>query len=229
MPVMEIPRFRDEIRISDLESFYRFRLSQTTVLWPDQAIPLLGYMCWPNDPAVRGELVLQLRNWSGGSQAVPPRLARIQHEWLRVTDIFHTYYDLCQGQHQQGRGGPSIGKAVELVEANAKSWGTGAANLWSLWDKHKDVAHLVTAATLVCGDVHTRSGNKPFGPFGLQVDQFGPFQMTMLMPDLILAVGLEFERHGLKRIPSGRSEPKFDPDTLWRIPPDINVVPLPPP
>ena len=98
-------------------------------------------MCWPNDPAARGELVLQLRNWSGGSQAVPPRLARIQHEWLRVTDIFHTYYDLCQGQHQQGRGGPSIGKAVELVEANAKSWGTGAANLWSLWDKHKDVAH----------------------------------------------------------------------------------------
>jgi len=38
MPVMEIPLFRDEIRISDLESFYRFRLSQTTVLWPDQAI-----------------------------------------------------------------------------------------------------------------------------------------------------------------------------------------------
>ena len=87
----------------------------------------------------------------------------------------------------------------------------------------------MTAATLVCGDVRTTSGNKPFGPFGLQVDQFGPFQMTMLMPDLILAVGLEFERHGLKRIPSGRSEPKFDPNTLWRIPPDINVVPLPSP
>jgi len=42
MPVMEIPLFRDEIRISDLESFYRFRLSQTTVLWPDQAIGRSG-------------------------------------------------------------------------------------------------------------------------------------------------------------------------------------------
>jgi len=29
--------------------------------------------------------------------------------------------------------------------------------------------------------------------------------------------------------PSDWSEPKFDPNTLWRIPPDINVVPLPPP
>ena len=51
MPVMEIPLFRDEITISDLENLYKHRLSKTVVLWPNQAIPLLGYMCWPNDPA----------------------------------------------------------------------------------------------------------------------------------------------------------------------------------
>jgi hypothetical protein len=114
MPVMEIPRFRDEIRISDLESFYRFRLSQTTVLWPDQAIPLLGYMCWPNDPAARGELVLQLRNWSGGSQAVPPRLARIQHEWLRSQTFFIRTTTCARGSTSKG--------AEARVSARQSNW-----------------------------------------------------------------------------------------------------------
>jgi hypothetical protein len=44
----------------DLEDLLRRRLSQTVVLWPDQAIPLLGYMGWPNDPADRDE---SLRAW----------------------------------------------------------------------------------------------------------------------------------------------------------------------
>jgi hypothetical protein len=49
------------------------------------------------------------------------------------------------------------------------------------------------------------------------------------MPDLVLAVALEFERLGLDVVPHARAEPTLDPETLWRIPPDINVVPLPPP
>ena len=53
--------------------------------------------------------------------------------------------------------------------------------------------------------------------------------MTMLLPDLVVAVGLEFERHGLNLVPYSRSEPSLDPETLWRIPPDINVAPLAPP
>ena len=50
MRIMEIPGFRDLIEISDLDYLYKSRLSQDVVLWPEQAIPLLGYMCWPNDP-----------------------------------------------------------------------------------------------------------------------------------------------------------------------------------
>jgi len=229
MRQMEIPSFRDEITISDLENLYKHRLSQTVVLWPNQAIPLLGYMCWPNDAAERDELMLALRNWSNGSQLAPPGLGRIQHEWLRIADTLHDHYDLHHGQHQQRRGGPSLGKAITLVAAAARSRGTRPANLWKLWEKYKDVAHVVTAAALVCADVRTRFGNEQIGPFGLGPDQFVPFQMTMLLPDLVVAVGLEFERHGLNLVPYSRSEPSLDPETLWRIPPDSNVAPLAPP
>jgi hypothetical protein len=53
--------------------------------------------------------------------------------------------------------------------------------------------------------------------------------MTMLLPDLVVAVGLGFERHGLNFVPYSRSKPTVDPETLWRIPPDINVASLAPP
>jgi hypothetical protein len=38
------------------------------VLWPDQAIPLAGYICHPNDPAAREELLGTLKSWSDGSE-----------------------------------------------------------------------------------------------------------------------------------------------------------------
>jgi hypothetical protein len=53
MRVMEIPGFPRKIEILDLDNLFRARLSQTVVMWPQQAIPLLGYMCYPNDPVAR--------------------------------------------------------------------------------------------------------------------------------------------------------------------------------
>jgi hypothetical protein len=229
MRVMEILPFPQKFENPDLANFLRARLSQTTVLWPKQAIALIGYMGWPNDATARDEALRNLRSWPGGSKDIPPRLARIQHEWLRVADIFHCYRDLVDGQHQERRGGPSIGKAITLVEANAKGRGTGAASLWLFWERYKDVGHLVTAATLICAEVRARFGNEPFGPFGLSVDQRSPFQIAMLMPDLVLAVALELEQRGLSHVPHARTEPVFDPESLWRIPADINVAPLSPP
>jgi len=233
MRVMEIPGFPEKVEISDLDDFFKPRLSQTVVIWPEQAIPLLGYMCHPNDPAAREALLVTLRSWPEASEdtppAVPKGLGRTQHEWQHVADIFHLHRDLVEGEHQTRRGGPSIGKAITLAQANAKSRGTGAATLWSDWSAYKDVAHLVTAAMLISAETRTRYRNKPFEPFGLRWDQFIPFQMTMLMPDLVLTVALEFERLGLSFVPHARSEPTLDPETLWRIPPDINVAPLTPP
>jgi hypothetical protein len=232
MRVMEIPGFPEKIEISNLDDLFKTRLSQTVVIWPEQAIPLLGYMCHPNDPAARDALLLTLRSWAEASEsapAVPKRLGRTQHEWQHVADIFHLHRDLVEGEHQARRGGPSIGKAITLAEANAKSRGTGAATLWSDWSAYKDVAHLVTAATLISAEARTRYRNQPFEPSGLWFDRFTPFQMAMLMPDLVLAVALEFERLGLSFVPPAGSESALDPETLWHIPPDINVAPLPPP
>jgi hypothetical protein len=148
---------------------------------------------------------------------------------VRFADIFQRYCDLVAGQHEEARGGPSIGKAITLVEANATSWGTGAANLWKLWGTYKDVAHLVTAASLVCGETRKRILDRPLPANGLKVTQIIPFQMVLLMPDFVLAVAMEFERQGLAVASSARTEPALDPDTLWRIPADINVVPIRPP
>jgi hypothetical protein len=233
MRVMEIPPFPRKIEIPDLDDFIRSRLSQTVVMWPDQAIPLLGYMCRPNDGEARDDFVRTLRKWPEASKAVPPtvpgKLNRNQNDWLRVADVLHLLCDLAEGRHQARRGGPSVGKAITLVESNAKSWGTKASSLWQHWSTYKDVAHLVTAATLVCAEARTKSRIQWFGPHGLSVNQIVPFQMALLMPDLVLAVAMEFERLGLSVLSHARTEPPLNPETLWRIPPDINVVPVPPP
>jgi hypothetical protein len=231
MRVMEIPAFPQKIEIPDLDRFYRARLSETDVIWPEQAIQLLGYKCYPNDPEARDALRRTIWSWQNGSEAaplaVPEGLSRIEKDWLRVADIFHLHCDLVEGQHQARRGGPSIGKAITLMAANAKSLGTGTATLWKNWSAYKDVAHLVTAVALICAEARTRCRNKPLGPFQPSWKQLVPFQMAMLMPDLVLAVALDFERFGLSVVPHARTEPTLDPRTVWRIPPDINVRLLP--
>jgi hypothetical protein len=233
MRVMEIPPLPRTVEIADLENLLRTRLGNTVVMWPDQAIPLLGYMCRPDDETARDALVRTFWSWADASDHVPPiapdELRRIQANWLKVADIFHVYCDLIEGRHQERRGGPSIGKAITLVEANAKSWGTGAANLWKLWGTYKDVAHLVTAATLICDQARNWSRGRSLGPSRLSATQIIPFQMALLMPDFVLAVAMEFERHGLAVASNPRKESALDPDTLWRIPADINVVPFLPP
>jgi len=231
MRVMEIPPFPRTIEIPDLENLLRIRLGNTTVMWPHQAIPLLGYMCHPNDETARDALVRTLWSWADASENVPPlapdELRRIQTNWLRVADIFHVHCDLIGGRHQERRGGPSIGKAITLVEATTRSWGTGAANLWKLWGTYKDVAHLVTAATLICAEARNIFRDRPPGSSGLRATQIIPFQMAWLMPDFVLAVAMEFERHGLRIASPERKESALDPETLWRMPADINVVPFP--
>jgi hypothetical protein len=230
MRVMEIPPFPRKIEISDLDNFVRTRLSQTIVVWPEQSIPLLGYMCYPNNADARALLIGMLRSWQSGSGDQPSlrrKLGRIQHDWLRTADAFHLLSDLIGGKHQLRRGGPSVGKAITLAESVAKSRGTGGATLWKMWSTYKDAAHLVTAATLVFAHARNMAGPKPFGPFGLSSGQFGQFTMTMLMPDLIIAVALSCECLGLGFVPHGLEQPTLDPKTLWRIPPDINVVPIP--
>jgi len=82
MRVMEIPPFPRKIEILHPENFLRTRLGETVVMWPDQAIPQLGYMCFPNDEAARDDLVRTLHCWphhsGGGQPTVPDGLGQIQ-------------------------------------------------------------------------------------------------------------------------------------------------------
>ena len=231
MRQMNLPPFPRTIEISDFEYFLRTRLGQTICLWPEQAFPLLCYMCYPNDPEPRDDLYRTLWQWAEASETarptIPPKLGRIQHEWLRVADIFHHFCDLLKGEHQEHRGGPSVGKAITLVEENTESRGTGAATLWKLWAKYKDVAHLISAAALICADARNRFPKPLSGPFDLDPEHFLPLHLTMLMPDLVLAVGMEFERLGLIIVSDTRDELALDPNTVWRIRPEMNVVPFP--
>jgi hypothetical protein len=46
---------------------------------------------------------------------------------------------------------------------------------------------------------------------------------------VVLSVGLFLQNYGLETVPYSREESLFDPETLWRIKPDLNVTPLEPP
>src|SRR5947199_10393154 len=106
-------------------------------------------MAWPNEPAARDDGLHMLRSWGHGSTAVPPRLRRIQHEWLRVADVFHWYCDLMDGRHQARRGRRSIGTGPTSLAAGAQSCGTREASRGRNGAKYQDRSHLVTASERV--------------------------------------------------------------------------------
>jgi hypothetical protein len=153
------------------------------------------------------------------------KLKLIQQHWARTADILHHHYDLAQGEHQKGRGGPSVGKAIHLIATNAKTKGTGKSILWQIWRDYKDVSHLVTAANLVAAEAQHRSRTEQWRI----VPRLQPVQVTHLLPDLVLAVGLTFEKYGLDAPVHGSEGPLLDPVNLWRIPTDIRLAPISPP
>jgi hypothetical protein len=188
-------------------------------------------MAWPNDPEARAASEPLLRRWFEGSKANPPRLRQIQTDWVRVADIFSLHYDLAAGSHQHRRGGSSIGKAIAVTAASIRAKGANTANLWRAWKAYKDVAHLVAAAGVISAQARILASVKPFGKSGLPSGQILllPFLIAMLMPDFVISLALSFQEYGLSSIPQSREQPMLDPDTLWRVPPDIGAVAVPPP
>ena len=58
MRTMEIHPFPGpQIQITDLELLIKPRLLDDLVIWPNQALPLVGYMAWQNDAAARNRWV----------------------------------------------------------------------------------------------------------------------------------------------------------------------------
>jgi hypothetical protein len=226
MRTMEIGGFPGRrIHITDLASVVKGRLFSDYVNWPEQGVPLVGYMVWPNDEAARNRWIDAHRQEDGSAiQRLVHKFKIVQRHWASVADIVSLHFDLAQGGHQKARGGASVGKAIALIDANARSKGTSAAKLWENWATYKDVAHLAAAAVLVSGDAWARFGSLPQG---LKLGQFQPYRMAMLVPAVVLSVAMTIEDYGLQFTTRGSNESLFDPETLWRIPADINLTPLP--
>jgi hypothetical protein len=71
---------------------------------------------------------------------------------------------------------------------------------------------------------------KSFGSLALPALQLlQPFVISMMLPELVLSLGLYWQDYGLRQVPYGREEPLLDPESVWRIPSNINLTPLPPP
>src|SRR5579859_536003 len=234
MRTMKIPPFPKRIEISDIEALTNSRLGEKFSL-SEQARALAEYMFHPASEEARTSFGSALRSSPDPLRLNLKGMRRAQYTWLRVADVFHVYYDLATGGHQSRRGGATISKAVHLAAKNTKSLGTSEATFWSAWKAYKDVAPLVTATITIFANARIVITSEYVAAFRTHDDaepikpaQLTPFQIALLMPDLVLAVGRSFEEFELTKI-NNRSDAGLDPETLWRIPEDVNVEPIPPP
>jgi hypothetical protein len=234
MRTMSIPAFPDRIEIADIAAFTNARLA-AEFKSSEQGSVLAGYMFYPASEASRASFWGALRSIPEPLRLNLKGMNRTQYRWLRVTDVFHIYYDMAVGGHQVRRGGATISKAVHLAAKNTRTLGTSEATFWSTWKAFNDVAHLVSAAVLIWDNARRVAANDYLGAFrthddaeSITLDQLSPYHITLLMPDFVLAVARSFQDFALTRVTSG-PDAGLDLDTLWRIPEDINVVAVPPP
>jgi hypothetical protein len=234
MRTMSIPPFPDRVEIADIAAFTNARLAGEFKS-PEQASALAGYMFYPVSETARASFQSLIRSVPDPLRLNLKGMSRIKYRWLRAADVFHVYYDMSIGGHQSRRGGATISKAVHLAAKNTKSLGTSEPTFWSAWKAFKDVAPLVTATVLIWDNARRVFKDEYLGAFRthddaepITLDQLSPFHITLLMPDFVLAVARSFEDFALTKVTS-RLDAGLDLDTLWRIPEEINVVPVPPP
>jgi hypothetical protein len=252
MRKMEIPPFRSKVEISDvsaLEYLYKTRLSQKADIRATQAIPLLGYMGWPNDTLARENAMQTLKGWLEGQENshVPDNMILIHRHWAGVADIVQLRFAMSHGRHQECRGGVSTGKAVSLAAEEIESRGASESSLWQNWSNYKDAAHLIAAAMLVCADMKERNRR---APFGITLQDLLPVRVVCLVPEIVIGIALSYQDYGLSSAsntgqmvddgcgsgvkaiinddPDNSGHPMLDAETVWRIPENINVEPIEP-
>ncbi len=196
MRTMELPYLPRKVEIDDLENLYKTRLKQKPERRAEIAIPLLGYMAWPNDAATREQAMEALRAWLEGGE---PReflkqIPLLHRNWGKVADIIQLHRALSAGGHQQRRRGASVGKAIYLSSQRIEARGTGGAKMWEGWSKYKDAGHLIAAAIAVCADMQRRNRQNPLG-VGFQ--ELLPVRVVCLVPELVIGVALHYQEYGL--------------------------------
>src|SRR5262245_65878231 len=101
MRTMQIRPFPGaKMPMTDPGSLIKQRLIHDLVVWPDQAVPLVGYMAWPNDPIMfQRWLEAHRRDDASAISDLAQGLTLIEQHWARVADIVHLHYDLDEGRH----------------------------------------------------------------------------------------------------------------------------------
>ena len=222
----------------------RLRRTDGPALVVRSGISLLAYMLWPNNEARRDgwvttNAVLHPLRDAGGRdfQAVPSdgvgspisavaklasgqleqEVAQVQPRWLDVADVFQTLVDMAYDKSVKLRGGPSISKAVSLVE---EAHGTrGRSQLMEAWSKFRDAAHLIAAGAFLAHEV-----TKLAPPIA---DGASIFRASLVAPDAVLAIAAGYEQFGLSFKPVSQAATVLRPETVWRVP--THLVPRSPP
>jgi hypothetical protein len=142
-------------------------------------------------------------------------MATARVAWKNVADLMQTLARLNADQ-QAKRGGASIAKAKDLIDAS--KGGANRQRLESDWSAFRDVAPLATAAATLAAVAVGQTKDKNLGD---------PLYPIFFDPQSVLCMASIFQRFGLSLIPHARREPILSPDTLWRLPTDVEIVPPP--
>jgi hypothetical protein len=140
-------------------------------------------------------------------------MAAARVAWKNVADLMQTLARLNADEQARERGGPSIAKAKDLIDA-AKG-GANRQRLETDWSRFRDVAPLATATATLAAVATFQTKDKSLGD---------PLYPIFFDPSSVLCMASIFQQLGLSLIPHGRSEPILSPDSLWHLPTDVEIV-----
>lgn len=122
--------------------------------------------------------------------------------------------DMSYDKRIELRGGPSISKAVDLLEAAKK---TPSHTLYRrAWAKFRNVAHLIAASTIIASQAQ-ETGAREAGVI---------IKVILLAPEAVLALAAGYQDFGLQHKSHGQKESVLPSDTLWRLPSSLMGKPL---
>jgi len=134
------------------------------------------------------------------------KLVRIQDRWPRVADVMQMVVDIHHDKRGPIRGGASISKALDVLQNHHAL--PVKSRLSQDWSDFRDVAHLVAAAaaTAAAGQQRTK-----------QAEAAALLTPIFYVPEVVLALGLAYQRFGLSLRPHIGSDPILSSETLWCI------------
>jgi len=185
---------------------------------------LSAHMVWPEEPQGRARWIAanlamaapnvwdvddpqRHHNRIVASLAAEAAAGDLKGRWAqmeRAALVLRWVFNIAQAP-QQFPGGPSISKALALIEY--VTGGSSRSQYSAAWTHYRDVAHILAAAM----DLAPHSPTPP-------VDFWRLIQPVMFAPEAVLALGLGYQQFGLALVPHGQRAPILPPETLWRLP-----------